>query len=109
MAYVGHFLLTESHIRAKMADNPEQSDHTSIQLRIRAALKGEQPQKQLPTVFKELVMSVSFPRQPLNPKALRFRYKIILGWLMIRVELFATISGVISTLPMLAALSYSQE
>ncbi|BDY05748.1 transposase [Ferrimonas sp. YFM] len=30
-------------IRANMADTPEQSDHTSIQLRIRAALAGKQP------------------------------------------------------------------
>lgn len=42
MAYVDHSLLTESPTRAKMADTSEQSDHTSIQLRIRAALEGEQ-------------------------------------------------------------------
>ncbi|CAM2780759.1 transposase [Vibrio rarus] len=35
-------------IRAKMTDTPEQSDHTSIQLRIRAAIKGEQPKSLLP-------------------------------------------------------------
>tara|TARA_R110000851_G_scaffold85074_3_gene185148 strand:+ start:570 stop:884 length:315 start_codon:yes stop_codon:yes gene_type:complete len=32
-------------IRAKMADTPEQSDHTSIKLRIKEALKEEQPTK----------------------------------------------------------------
>jgi REP element-mobilizing transposase RayT len=40
-------------IRAKMADTPEQSDHTSIQLRIRAALKGEQPKSLLPFIGNE--------------------------------------------------------
>jgi len=30
-------------IRAKMAETPEQSDYTSLQLRVTAALKGEQP------------------------------------------------------------------
>ena len=42
MAYVDYSLLTKSPIRAKLAATPEQSDHTSIQLRIQAALKGEQ-------------------------------------------------------------------
>ena len=40
-------------IRAKMANTPEQSDHTSIQLRIRAALKGEQPNNLLPFIGNE--------------------------------------------------------
>ena len=40
-------------IRAKMADTLEQSDHTSIQLRIRAALKGEQPKNLLPFIGNE--------------------------------------------------------
>ena len=40
-------------IRAKMADTPEQSDHTSIQLRILAALKGEQPKNLLPFIGNE--------------------------------------------------------
>jgi REP element-mobilizing transposase RayT len=40
-------------IRAKMADTPEQSDHTIIQLRIRAALKGEQPNNLLPFIGNE--------------------------------------------------------
>jgi REP element-mobilizing transposase RayT len=42
-------------IRAKMADTLEQSDHTSIQLRIQAALKGEQPQNLLPMIFLKRV------------------------------------------------------
>ena len=40
-------------IRAKMADTPEQSDHTSIQLRIKSAIKGEQPSALLPFVGNE--------------------------------------------------------
>ncbi|WP_445945574.1 transposase [Shewanella sp.] len=40
-------------IRAKMASTPEQSDHTSIQLRIQAALKGEQPNSLLPFIGNE--------------------------------------------------------
>ncbi|KEK28598.1 hypothetical protein [Shewanella xiamenensis] len=40
-------------IRAKMANTPEQSDHTSIQLRIRAALKGEHPNNLLPFIGNE--------------------------------------------------------
>ncbi|MCP3128045.1 transposase [Shewanella sp. KJ2020] len=40
-------------IRAKMADTPEQSDHTSIQLRIRTALKGEQPKNLLSFIDNE--------------------------------------------------------
>lgn len=40
-------------IRAQLADTPEQSDHTSIQLRIRAALKGEQPKNLLPFIVNE--------------------------------------------------------
>ncbi|WP_345867597.1 transposase [Shewanella algae] len=40
-------------IRAKMADTPEQSAHTSIRLRIQAALKCEQPTKLLPFIGNE--------------------------------------------------------
>ncbi|MGL4220213.1 MAG: transposase, partial [Shewanella sp.] len=40
-------------IRAQLADTPEQSDHTSIQLRIRAALKGEQTSNLLPFIGNE--------------------------------------------------------
>lgn len=40
-------------IRAQIADTPEQSDHTSIQMRIRAALKGEQPKNLLPFIGNE--------------------------------------------------------
>lgn len=40
-------------IRAMMADTPEQSEHTSIQLRIKAALKGEQPKKLLSFIGNE--------------------------------------------------------
>ena len=40
-------------IRAQLADTPEHSDHTSIQLRIRAALKGGQPSNLLPFIGHE--------------------------------------------------------
>ncbi len=40
-------------IRAKMADSPETSDFTSIQLRIKSAVKGEQPTSLLPFVGNE--------------------------------------------------------
>lgn len=40
-------------IRAKMADTPELSDHTSIQLRIKSAFKGEQPNGLLSFVGNE--------------------------------------------------------
>jgi len=53
MTYVDYSLLKESPIRAQLADTPEQSDHTSIQLRIRAALKGEQPSNLLPFIGNE--------------------------------------------------------
>jgi hypothetical protein len=40
-------------VRANIASTPEQSDHTSIQLRIQAALKGEQPSNLLPFIGNE--------------------------------------------------------
>jgi len=40
-------------IRAKMANTPEQSDFTSLKLRVQAALKGEQPNKLLPFIGNE--------------------------------------------------------
>ena len=40
-------------IRAKMADTPEQSDYTSIQLRIQSALNGKQPAKLLSFIGNE--------------------------------------------------------
>ncbi|WP_444906293.1 transposase [Microbulbifer sp. SSSA008] len=40
-------------IRANMAKTPEDSDHTSIQQRIRAAISGEQPKSLLPFVGGE--------------------------------------------------------
>jgi REP element-mobilizing transposase RayT len=40
-------------IRAKMAATPEQSDYTSIQQRIRAAVKGEQPKELLSFIGNE--------------------------------------------------------
>ena len=43
----------QSPIIAQQADTPEQSDHTSIQLRIRAVLKGEQPSNLLPFIGHE--------------------------------------------------------
>ncbi|OBT13689.1 transposase [Vibrio sp. UCD-FRSSP16_10] len=40
-------------IRAKMADTPEQSSHTSIQLRIHTGLHGKQPKNLLPFIGNE--------------------------------------------------------
>ncbi|PKG58839.1 transposase [Shewanella sp. GutDb-MelDb] len=40
-------------IRAKMANTPEQSDFTSLKLRVSAALKGEQPKRLLPFIGNE--------------------------------------------------------
>ncbi len=40
-------------IRAQIANTPEQSDFTSIKLRVKAALKGEQPKKLLPFIGNE--------------------------------------------------------
>ena len=40
-------------IRAKMVTTPEQSDFTSIKLRVKAALKGEQPKSLLPFIGNE--------------------------------------------------------
>lgn len=48
MAYVDYSLLIKVPIRVKMAATAEQSDHSSIQPRIQAALKGYQPQNLLP-------------------------------------------------------------
>ncbi|EDQ00413.1 hypothetical protein KT99_11198 [Shewanella benthica KT99] len=40
-------------IRAKMAKTPETSDYTSLQMRVKAALKGQQPAKLLPFIGDE--------------------------------------------------------
>jgi REP element-mobilizing transposase RayT len=40
-------------IRAKLATTPESSDHTSLQLRIQAAVTGEQPKNLLPFIGSE--------------------------------------------------------
>ena len=40
-------------IRAKMANTPEQSDFTSLKLRVSAAVKGEQPKRLLPFIGNE--------------------------------------------------------
>ncbi|WP_444944673.1 hypothetical protein ACJJIK_07785 [Microbulbifer sp. ZKSA006] len=40
-------------IRANIAKTPEDSDYTSIQQRIRAAISGEQPKSLLPLVGGE--------------------------------------------------------
>jgi REP element-mobilizing transposase RayT len=51
-------------IRAKMADTPENSDHTSVQQRIRSHLKNTQPNTLMPFAGN--------PREPM-PKGLPFR------------------------------------
>lgn len=53
-------------IRAQMAATPEQSDFTSIQRRIRAAIQGKQPERLLPFVGNE---------QQALPKGLTFELK----------------------------------
>lgn len=53
MAYVEHSLLIDRPIRANMAKTPEQSDYTSLQLRVNAALNGKQPAKLLPFIGNE--------------------------------------------------------
>ncbi|NRB24310.1 transposase [Shewanella sp.] len=40
-------------IRAKMANTPETSDYTSLKMRVKAALKGQQPAKLLPFIGDE--------------------------------------------------------
>ncbi len=40
-------------IRAKVANTPEQSDFTSLKLRVKAALKAEQPKQLLPFIGNE--------------------------------------------------------
>ncbi|WP_331709196.1 hypothetical protein [Microbulbifer thermotolerans] len=61
-------------IRAKMADTPETSDHTSIQRRISEAQDGKQPQKLFPFVGN--------PRKPM-PMGLPFQlqdYLELVDW-----------------------------
>ncbi len=53
-------------VRAKMAQTPESSNFTSIQRRIQAAIKGEQPSELLPFVGNETLMP---------PKGLMFSAK----------------------------------
>jgi len=53
-------------IRAKMASTPEQSDYTSLKLRVTAGLKGEQPKKLLPFIGNERMR---------QPKGINFSLK----------------------------------
>ena len=53
-------------IRAKMADTPEQSDYTSLKLRVKAALKGKQPKRLLPFIGNECLN---------QPKGINFSLK----------------------------------
>ncbi|WP_040571956.1 transposase [Shewanella benthica] len=53
-------------IRAKMANTPETSDHTSLKLRVKAALKGKQPEKLLPFIGNECLK---------QPKGIQFSLK----------------------------------
>ena len=51
-------------VRAKIADTPEQSDFTSIQLRIKAAIKGTQPPSLLAlTVIRPPIITWPYPNQ----------------------------------------------
>ncbi|EDQ00899.1 hypothetical protein KT99_05382 [Shewanella benthica KT99] len=53
-------------IRAKMADTPEQSDYTSLKLRVQAALKGKQATRLLPFIGNECLN---------QPKGINFSLK----------------------------------
>ena len=66
MAYVDHSLFIDRAIRAKMANTPETSDHTSLKLRVKAALKGKQPEKLLPFIGNERLK---------QPKGIQFSLK----------------------------------
>jgi hypothetical protein len=57
-------------IRAKMANSPEESDHTSAQKRLTSAIEGKQP--------KQLLRFAGMPRQ-IMPKGLPFELKSYLG------------------------------
>jgi hypothetical protein len=68
-------------IRAKMADTPEQSDHTSVQQRIQAAQQTQRSDDQL-NQPKTLFPFVGNPRQPM-PVGLPFKlkdYLVLLDW-----------------------------
>jgi len=56
-------------IRAKMANTPEESDHTSAQLRLTCAKERKQP--------KQLLRFAGMPRQ-IMPKGLPFELKLYL-------------------------------
>ena len=47
-------------IRAKMADTPETSDDTSLKLRVKAALTGEQPTKLLSFIGNEKLNQANY-------------------------------------------------
>jgi len=90
-------------IRAKMADTPEQSDFTSIQRRIKAALKGEQPTELLDFVGNETQE---------EPKGLLFHLKDYLQLVdetgrIIRDDKRGSISDV--AMPILNRLNIPQE
>jgi hypothetical protein len=56
-----------------MADTPEHSDHTSIQLRIKAALKGEQSKRLLPMIFlKRVGNERQLSSEIVEPKGIAF-------------------------------------
>ncbi|MFC1348575.1 MAG: transposase [gamma proteobacterium symbiont of Phacoides pectinatus] len=69
-------------VRAKMADTPEASDHTSIQRRIRALEKPDMaPEEKLPQPA-QLQPFVGYPREPM-PEGLPFRlhdYLTLVDW-----------------------------
>jgi hypothetical protein len=72
MDYVDHSLRINRPIRAKMAATPEASDYTGIQRRIKSALKGEQPKKQLPTVLKRDGNERELSSKIVDPKGIAF-------------------------------------
>ena len=90
-------------IRAKMAETPEESDHTSIKQRITQAKEGKQP--------KQLLRFAGMPRQ-IMPKGLPFELKSYLELVeltgrIMREDKRGHIDNV--TLPLLERLNISPE
>jgi hypothetical protein len=90
-------------IRAKMANTPEESDHTSAQVRLICAKEGKQP--------KQLLRFAGMPRQ-IMPKGLPFELKSYLELVeltgrVIREDKHGHIDNM--TLPLLERLNISSE
>ena len=90
-------------IRAKMANKPEESDHTSVQNRLTCAAEGKQP--------KQLLRFAGMPRQVM-PKGLPFELKSYLELVeltgrIMREDKLGHINNM--TIPLLERLNISPE